>query len=415
MLLLQTYLFQCITTRDIDYEYSVYLLILITSLYLPLIYNDGYNLIVLKWDTQSYNTISSTKPYFYYKLAYMGLVYSTAGINFGDKPVEYSIIFMICGGYLVVLFAYIQPYVQLIVNYIQCLKGAALFLAGLIMLIFSISDTLDQASYAATITFFLVMPFLSLFIREIMTRRRNYVLKSLNLYSKAFECFIKIQEHRHERYIMLPDADNFMSDIIHIQKAQKRNFYVHIWVLYYLLDAENLGGVCLFLSKIRKLTVSIQQMSYVKEFKEEYYKVIRQNKEIEEAVEFLFYHRRMQALSKSDKICYYTFIRIYEQLATSRDVHTLSRFIVKFIRVFKEAKEAYNLLIKSHQNTSEVLHSYLDFIKTIENTEFKENEMILRELNNESRHIVRNSSSSINSEGLVMVVSLKKKSLGYLF
>jgi hypothetical protein len=363
----------------------------------------------LKWNTQAYNTMSHPQPYFYYKLAYMGLVYFTVEISFADRPVEYSIVFMLCGAYLMILFAYIQPYVQFIVNYLQCLKGVALFLAGLIMFIFSISDSVNQSSYAATITFFGVMPFLGFFMKEIMIQRRNYVLSKLCLYSNAFECFIKIQH-----YAIIPDQDNFMTDVMEIRKVQRKNFYVHIWLLYYLLDAENWGGVCLFLSKVRKLTLTIQQRSFVQEFKEEFYKSVQQNKEIMEGVDFISYRKKISSLDERDKICCYTVLRIYEHFATSRDIHTLSRYIVQFVGVFRETKEVYSSILKAYPNTSEVLQSYVDFLKIIENNEFKANTTTLRELNSQAKTLERNGGSVINTNGLVLVVSLEKRSLGYV-
>jgi hypothetical protein len=109
VLLLQKYLFLRVIRSDSDLGYSAYLFILITCLYLPLLCTKAYYLIPLKWNTQAYNTISHPQPHFYYKLAYMVLIYSSAKITVLRNPVEYSILFMVCGAYLVKLFAYTQP------------------------------------------------------------------------------------------------------------------------------------------------------------------------------------------------------------------------------------------------------------------------------------------------------------------
>lgn len=413
VLMLHRYLFEWTLAEDQDYQYAICLFCLITMLYLPLIYTKGYYLMALKWNTQAYNTMSHPQPYFYYKVAYMALVYSTVAVKFESKPAEYAIIFMVCGGYLIILFAYIQPYVQFIVNFIQCIKGLALFLAGLIMFVFSISGNCNQESYTATLAFFITLPFLSYFMKELMVKRRNYVLNKQDILSNTYESFIKIQEHRSMQYSKLPENENFMTNVQTIRKAHRNNFYINIWLLYYLLDAENWGGICLFLSKIRRLTLSIQQKSFVQEFKEEYYKTVRINQEYGEAIDFLSYRKKMSALSDSDKTCCYTILRIYEHFSAQRDIHKLSQLIVIFMRVYRDTKDVYSSLLKAYPKTVELLQYYVGFLEIIENSTDKGNTITtLQELNSENKTYVRYGSNMLNACSLSLLVSLEKRNLG---
>lgn len=413
VLMLHRYLFEWILETDQDFQYAIVLFCFITFLYLPLIYTKGYYLMALKWNTQAYNTMSHPQPYFYYKIAYMVLVYSTVAVKFQTQPTEYAIVFMICGGYLIVLFAYIQPYVQFIVNFIQCIKGVALFLAGLVMFIFSISGNSDQNSYAATLAFFITLPFLSYFIKELMVRRRNYVFNKQDLFSNTYESFIKIQEHRIMQYKKLHDNENFLTNVLEIQKVHRNNFYVSIWLLYYLLDAQNWGGICLFLSKIRRVTLSIQQKSFVQEFKEDYYKTVKLSHDYAEAIDFLSYRKKMNALSDSDKTCCYTLLKIYEHFSAQRDIQKLSEFIVTFIRVYRDTKDVYSSMIKAYPKALELLQLYVGFLEIIENSEDKTNTIsTLKELNSEAKTWARDGSSMLHTNSLSLLVSLEKRSLG---